>query len=255
MGPRHCVCTAERWTRDRTLEANGGMGAAPRMCVCLMVGGVRNKLRVWNWSWWCSLIFQYSVDVNFCWQCRCFMASLLLVDWWHNLDIDTKLLTPWRYVNLLESPGDPRCVPLLKNPTIFGYLPPGNMQKNMELKAWLQIGTLWEVSSWCVCVYIDDMTWWNSSVMMGFWGYKRHKKGMICVSQVKRFSTSCVQGPNGWLAGFVFMLGEGGGGDPSNLVETCNRCPFHIDVLLVSMVFLGGTSKIRSWFRFLHDVI
>ena len=51
------------------------------------------------------------------------------------------------------------------------------------------------------------------------------------------------------------MLGEGGGGDPSNLVETCNRCPFHIDVLLVSMVFLGGTSKIRSWFRFLHDVI
>lgn len=107
----------------------------------------------------------------------------------------------------------------------------------------------------CVCVYIDDMTWWNSSVMMGFWGYKRHKKGMICVSQVKRFSTSCVQGPNGWLAGFVFMLGEGGGGDPSNLVETCNRCPFHIDVLLVSMVFLGGTSKIRSWFRFLHDVI
>lgn len=39
------------------------------------------------------------------------------------------------------------------------------------------------------------------------------------------------------------MLGEGGGGDPSNLVETCNRCPFHTDVLLVSMVFLGARQK------------
>ena len=88
---QHRFSTGHRRTWGRgtvCARPNGGPETAPWK----QTAGWALRQRCVFDGWWCSqqveslklmfMIFQYSVDVNFCWQCRCFMASLLLVDWW-----------------------------------------------------------------------------------------------------------------------------------------------------------------------------
>lgn len=143
MGPRHCVCTAERWTRDRTSEANGGMCAAPTMCVWWLV--------VFATSWE-SEIEVYDFPI-FCW-CQFLLAVPLLhgqsTPCWlvNNPDIDTKLLTPWRYVGSSNLPV--HLCPLLKTQRCW-YLPQEICRKTWNWKPSSRLGRF-GVSS-CAYVY------------------------------------------------------------------------------------------------------